>query len=96
MFFFFAKNRFFLRLYLRDEIHLYAKCLFDILIVYHKWHRFHFFSCGRGMYIPILTGVQNGHINPLKDTVFLLKNVLFEASFLLMKVSCMPVACFIF
>ena len=37
-----------MRLYLRDEIHLYAKRLFDILIVYHKWYRFQFFSCGRG------------------------------------------------
>ena len=71
----------FLRFYFPDEGHLYAKCLFDILTIYPKCHRFHFFSCGIRVYIPILTGVQNGQISRLKDSVFLLKNILFEASF---------------
>ena len=33
---YFAKKRLFLRLYFRDEDHLYAKCLFDILTIYPK------------------------------------------------------------
>ena len=76
-----TKKTFFLRLYFCDKSHLYAKCLFDILIIYPKCHRFHFFSRDIRMYIPILTGVQNGHISCLKDSVVLLKNVLFEAFF---------------
>ena len=70
-----------MRLYFRDESHLYPKCLFDILTIYPKSHGFYFFSRGMRMYIPILTGVQNWHISPLKNSVFLLKNVPFEASF---------------
>ena len=57
-------------------------CSIFWLVIYPKWHRFHFFSCGIGMYIPILTGFQNGRISHLKDKVFLLKNVFFETSFL--------------
>ena len=75
------KKNFFLLLYFRDEGHLCAKCLFDILTTYPKCHRFNFFSRGIHMYISILTGVQNGRISRLKDSVFLAKNVLFEASF---------------
>ena len=75
------KRKFFLRLYFRDEGHLHAKCLFDILAIYPKCHRFHYFSRGIRMYIPVLTGVQNGRKSHLKDSVFLLKNVLFVASF---------------
>ena len=74
---FFAKKRVFLRLYFRDEGHLYAKCLFNILTIYPKCHRFHLFSRGIRMYIPILTGVQNGRISRLNDSVFLLKKCSF-------------------
>ena len=77
----YVKKNFFLWLYFRDEGHLYAKCLFDIFTIYPKCHRFNFFSRGIHMYIPILTGVQNGRISHLNDSVFLLNNVLFEASF---------------
>ena len=77
----YVKKKLFLLLYFRDEGHLYAKCLFDILTTYPKCHRFNFFSRGIHMYISILTGVQNGRISRLKDSVFLAKNVLFEASF---------------
>ena len=47
--------------------------MFDILTIYPKCHRFHFFSRGICMYIPILTGIQNGHISRLKNADFLLK-----------------------
>ena len=75
------KKTFLLWLYFRDEGHFYARCLFDILTIYPKCHRFHFFSRGIHMYITILTGVQNGRISRLKDSVFLIKNVLFEVFF---------------
>ena len=39
---------------------LYANCLFYILTIYPKCHLFQFFSCNIRMYIPVLTGVQNG------------------------------------
>ena len=77
----YVKKNVLFALYFHDEGHLYAKCLFNILTIYPKHHRFHFFSRGIRMYIPILTGVQNGRISRLKGNVFLLKNVLFEASF---------------
>ena len=70
-----------MRFYFRDEGHWYAKCLFDNLTIYPKCHRFHFFSRGIPMYIPILRGVQNEHISRLKDSVFLLKNVFFNLLF---------------
>ena len=78
----FCYKTFFLRLYFRDESHLYPKCLFDILTIYPKCYRFGFFSCGIGIYIPILTGVQNGHISRLKDSGFFAKKCPFWASFL--------------
>ena len=93
----YVKKNFFLWLYFRDEGHLYAKCLFDILTIYPKRHRFHFFSrCGIRMYIPILTMVQNGHISRLKDSVFFAKKCSFWSFFSVMKVTCMPIAYFIF
>ena len=58
-----------------------CQCLFNILTIYPKCHCFHFVSRDIRMYIPILTGVQNRHLSRLKDSVFLLKNVLSEASF---------------
>ena len=69
---------FFFKLLFCDEGHVYAKCLFNILTIYPKWHRFHFFSRGTRMYIPMLPGVQNGRRRHLKDSVLLLKNVLLE------------------
>ena len=66
-----------MRLYLCNEGHLYAKCLLDILIIYLKFHLLHFFDRGIRMQIPILTGVQNGRISRRKDSVFLLKKMLF-------------------
>ena len=79
---FFAKKKFVLKLLLDDEGHFYVDCLFYVLTIYPKCHTFQFFSCGIRLYIPILTGVQNGRISRLKDSVFLLKNVFFQASFL--------------
>ena len=70
---------FILKPLLDDEGHLYPDSLFYILIVYLKHLFFQFFSRGIRVYIPILRGVQNGHISRLKGSVFLLKNVLFEA-----------------
>ena len=72
---------FFLKLLLRDEGHLYANCLFYIPAIYPNCHSFHFFSRGIRMHIPILTGVQNEPKSHRNDSVFLLKNVLFEAFF---------------
>ena len=70
-----------LKVLFRDEGHVYAKYLSNSLTIYPKWHRFHFFSRGIPMYISILTGVQNGRISHLKDSIFLLKNVLLLTSF---------------
>ena len=72
---------FFLKLLFREEGHLYGQCLFHIPTIYLKCLLFQFFSRGIRMHIPILTGVQNGHISRLKDSVFFAKNVLFEACF---------------
>ena len=64
---------FFLKLYFRDEGHLYSKCLFDILTIYRKFHILHFFSRGIRMQISILTKVQNGWISLRKESVLWLK-----------------------
>ena len=89
---------FFLRLYFREESHLYPKCFFDILTIYPKWHLFYFFSRDMCIYIPILAGLQNGHISRLKESVFFCEKMFFfkllfreEGHF-----TCMPIACFIF
>ena len=70
-----------LKINFEHEGHLYADCLFYTPTIYPKCHSFHFFSRGIRMYIPILAGFQNGCRSCLKDSVFLQKNVLFEASF---------------
>ena len=62
---------FFLKVLFRDESHLYPNCLFSIPAIYPKCDRFQFFSRGIRIYIPILTRVQNEHLNDLKDSVFL-------------------------
>ena len=90
------KKTFFLRLYFRDEGHFYAKCLFDILTIYPNCHRFHFFSRGIRMYIPITTEVQNGRISCLKDSAFFATKCSFWSFFSMMKVTSTPNACFIF
>ena len=73
------KKKFFLRLYFRDKGHLYAKCLFNILTICPKCHRFHFFSRGIRMYFPILIFVENGRFTSRKNGDILLKNVDFES-----------------
>ena len=65
----------------REEGPLYTTCLFSIPTIYPKCLLFHFFSRGIRMYIPNLTGVQNGHIGHLKDSVFLQKNVFLKVLF---------------
>ena len=87
---------FFLKLLFREEGHLYGQCLFYIPTIYPKCLLFQFFSRGIRMHIPILTGVQNGHISRLKDSVFLVKKCSFWSFFNLMKITCMPIAYFIF
>ena len=72
---------FFLKNLFTDEGQFHASCLFCIPAIYPKCLLFQLFSGGRCMYIPILAGVQNGLVSRLKDSVFWLKNVLFEASF---------------
>ena len=72
---------FFLKLFFHHEGHFYVNCLFYIPTIYLKYLLFQFFSYGIRMHISILTGVENGHISRLKESVFLPKNVLFEASF---------------
>ena len=59
---------------------LVFKFFVGILTIYPKCHRFHFFSKDIGMYIPILTRIQNGHISHLKYSTFFVKNVLFQTS----------------
>ena len=59
---------FLLRFYLRDEGHLYSKCLFDILTIYHKFHILHFFSRSIRIQISIRTKVQNGCISLRKES----------------------------
>ena len=72
----------FFKLLFCDEGHLYGNCLFDILTIYLKFHRFHFFSRGIRMYIPILRGIQNGCQSLRKNGHILLKIALVEALFL--------------
>ena len=72
---------FFLKLAFSDQGYLYAHCLFYVVAIDPKCLLYQFFSRGKRTHIPILTGVQNGHISLLKDCVFLQKSVLFEASF---------------
>ena len=71
----------FLRLYFQDEGPLFAKFLFDILTIYLKWDLFQFFSRDIHIHIPILRKVQNERECHRKDKVFLLKSVVFKASF---------------
>ena len=59
---------FFFRLYFREEGHLYSKCLFDILTIYHKFHILHFFSRSIRIQISIRTKVQNGCISLRKES----------------------------
>ena len=73
---------FFFKLSFYDGGHLYPSFLPCIPTIWRKCYLFHFFSRGICMYISILTGVRNGHINGLKGSVFWLKIILFEASFL--------------
>ena len=77
----FLLNIFFLKLFFSDDGHLYSKCLFDILTIYQKFHILHFFSRGIRIQISILTKVQNECISLRKESVLLIKNVLFEGSF---------------
>ena len=67
---------------MRDGGHLYPNPLPYIPTICPKCYFFQFLSRGIRMYIPILTGVRNGHISGLKDSVFWLKLILFEISFL--------------
>ena len=85
---------FFLKLFFRDEGHLYANCLFYILTINPKCHPFQFFNRGIRMYIPILRGIQNGRINLRKKSVLLLKKIFFLNLFSEMKVT--EIARFIF
>ena len=68
--FYFAKKMFFFRLYFREEGHLYSKCLFDILTIYHKFYILHFFSRGIRIQISTLTKLQNGCISLRKRVFF--------------------------
>ena len=72
---------FFLKLFFRDEGHLYANCLFYILTINPKCNPFQFFNRGIRMYIPILTGVLHGRRSFWDSSHIFLKNVLFEALF---------------
>ena len=72
---------FFLKLFFRDEGHLYANCLFYILTINPKCHPFQFFNRGIRMYIPILTGVPHGRRSFWDCSHIFLKNVLFEVLF---------------
>ena len=53
----------------REKGHLYANCLFYILIIYCKYILFRFLSGGIRMQIPILTEVQQGRTIFEKDVV---------------------------
>ena len=81
---------FFLKLLFRDEGHLYANCLFYISTIHPKCHLFQFFSRSIRMYIPILTGIENGRTSLRKNSFILLKNVLFEVLLTRWKVTGMP------
>ena len=78
----FFKKIFFLRIYFLDKGHLYAKFLFDILTIDPKCHLFQFFSREIRMYIPILTGVQNGRINLRKKQCYFAEKNFFQIYFL--------------
>ena len=64
---------FFLKLLFHDEGHLYASCLFYIPTICPKWYLFQFFSRGIRMYIPILTGAQNGRTSLQKNQSYFSK-----------------------
>ena len=55
------------------EIHLYAKCLFDILSLRLKSLLCEFFSCGLRMQISILTCFQKGTLAVKKMVIFCVK-----------------------
>ena len=91
---YFAEKCFFNCIF-RDQGHLYVNCLFYFLTIYQKSLLFQFLGSGVRMYIPILTGVQNGRISCRKNSHILLKDV-FLSLFPEIKVTFIPVACFIF
>ena len=76
--------------------HLYASFLLCIFSFCLKCLLFQFLSRGICMHIPILTGVQIGHTNHWKDSHILLKKWYFWSLFSEMKVTCIPIVCFIF
>ena len=69
---------FFLKLFFHHEGHFYVNCLFYIPTIYLKYLLFQFFSYGIRMHISILTGVENGHISRLKESVFCQKMFLLK------------------
>ena len=70
-----------LKLNFQDEGHLHANSLFFVLPIYHICLLFWFLGCGIRMNIPILTGVQKGHISGWWIGQNLLKNVLLQTNF---------------
>ena len=79
----------------REKGHLYANCLFYILIIYCKYILFRFLSGGIRMQIPILTEVQQGRTIFEKD-VCGLKKECFLCLFCEIKITFMPIVCFVF
>ena len=71
---------FFLRLCFHDG-HLYSKCLFNILTIYHKFHIIHFLAVAYVHNFYPNKGSKWMHRSSKREC-FLLKNVPFEGSFL--------------
>ena len=63
---------------------------------YVKCILFQFLTRAKVMHISILTGAQNRSINRRKNSHILFRNVLFWSFVSEMKVTCMPIACFIY
>ena len=85
-----------LKLDFEKEGQLHANWLFYVFRFCYKCLLFQFLSCGIYIHVPILTGVQDVRISPWKKQSYFSKNCSFWCLYSETKVSCMPIACFIF
>ena len=69
---------FLLKVHFQDGGQLYAHCLFYILIIWRKFLPFYFLNRGIGIYIPILTGIQNGYLTTWKIGDIFRKNIVLQ------------------
>ena len=92
---YFDKRMFFLMLIFRDEGHLYAICLFYILNFYRNAFFFSPLVVAHVCTFPSNIGSKWTHKSP-KNSHILLKKCFLRSLFSEMKVTCMPIICFLF